>query len=477
LLNHTYNESIDDIPVNKLLGSTTDISVLLRFHWYQEVYYKLEDNGFPSDSREQKGHIVGIAEHVGHALTYRVFDPITRKIICRGDLRAAHPSSSNKRLDLLRGEDFDTPSKNSIIKSIREFDEASNDTEQTAPNGEPADGETSPLTEATFSPHDLVGRTFLLSNPDGTRPRARIIECIENQENELGRNPTRIKFKISVNGDEYEDLIAYNEVMEHIQEQDDDATLWKFRRIVSHQGPLNHTDQGYNGSKWNVMVEWENGEITSEPLNIIAADDPVTCAIYAKENNLLELEGWKRFKTIARRHKKYLRMVNQAKLRSYRSATKYMFGYEIPRDYSDAIRLDNENKNTRWQDCTALEMKQLADYDTFSDLGHATKVPIPDGYKRIRVHLVYAVKHDGRHKARLVADGHLTDVPLESVYSGVVSLRGFRLVVFLAELNGLELWATDIGNAYLEAKTREKLVIIAGEEFGELAGHLLVIQK
>jgi hypothetical protein len=58
-----------------------------------------------------------------------------------------------------------------------------------------------------------------------------------------------------------------------------------------------------------------------------------------------------------------------------------------------------------------------------------------------------------------------------------VSLRGFRLVVFLAELNGLELWATDIGNAYLEAKTREKLVIIAGEEFGELAGHLLVIHK
>ena len=172
------------------------------------------------------------------------------------------------------------------------------------------------------------------------------------------------------------------------------------------------------------MVEWENGEITTEPLGVIAADDPVTCAIYAKEHDLLELEGWKHFKNIARRHKKYLRMVNQAKLKSYSSAPKYMFGYEIPKNYKHAVRLDEQNGNTKWQDCTALEMAQLKEYKTFSDLGRANTTRIPTGYKKIRVHLVYAVKHDGRHKARLVADGHLTDVPLESVYSGVVSLRG-----------------------------------------------------
>ena len=31
------------------------------------------------------------------------------------------------------------------------------------------------------------------------------------------------------------------------------------------------------------MIEWETGEITSEPLPIIAADDPIACAIYAKK--------------------------------------------------------------------------------------------------------------------------------------------------------------------------------------------------
>jgi len=77
----------------------------------------------------------------------------------------------------------------------------------------------------------------------------------------------------------------------------------------------------------------------------------------------------------------------------------------------------------------------------------------------------------------LVAGGHLTGTPLESVYSGVVSLRGLRLVIFLAELNKLKIWATDVGNAYLEADTREKVYIIAGPEFGEREGHTLVIKK
>ena len=70
----------------------------------------------------------------------------------------------------------------------------------------------------------------------------------------------------------------------------------------------------------------------------------------------------------------------------------------------------------------------------------------------------------------MVADGHLTDIPVDSVYSGVVSLRALRIMLFLAELNQLETWATDIGNAYLEAETSEKVYIIAGPEFGEKQG-------
>ena len=53
----------------------------------------------------------------------------------------------------------------------------------------------------------------------------------------------------------------------------------------------------------------------------------------------------------------------------------------------------------------------------------------------------------------------------------VVSLWGVRIVIFLAELNGLKIWQTDIGNAYLEATTEEKVYVITGPEFGEKEGH------
>ena len=66
---------------------------------------------------------------------------------------------------------------------------------------------------------------------------------------------------------------------------------------------------------------------------------------------------------------------------------------------------------------------------------------------------------------------------METVYSGVVSIRNLRLAVFLAELNNLELWGADVGNVYLQALTREKLDIVGGPEFEELQGHVLVMYK
>ena len=103
----------------------------------------------------------------------------------------------------------------------------------------------------------------------------------------------------------------------------------------------------------------------------------------------------------------------------------------------------------------------MDEYEVFKDMGKAIwdkskAVNIPQGYKKIRVHLVFDVKHYVRHKARLVADGHLTDQPVKDIYSGVVSLRSLSLVIFLAELKKLELWGADIGNAYLEANTDKK---------------------
>lgn len=465
LLNHTYNITVNGVPLTNLTGITVDISPLLRFHFWQKVYFLREESSFPSESKEAVGHIVGISEHCGPALTWKILTADTQKVIFRSQVRPCKEGDLNLRVST---EDDKESIDDPVIKSRP----------HKAPDGNLEATNHVPPPVPIINPDDLVGRTFLMDEDDtGQRFRARIVKLVEDHESTLEENPTRVKFLCSINGDKAEELISYNKLLEYISKDEDSDVVWKFRRITSHQGPLKPDHHDYKGSSYNVMVEWENGEITAEPLHLIAADDPVTCALYAKDNNLLETPGWKRFRNLAKRQKKFTRLVNQAKLRSYNTAPRFKYGFEIPRNYEHAMRLDERNKNTRWKDAVALELTQIDEYKTFRDLGHHTKAQPPAGYKKIRVHFVFDVKHDGRHKARLVADGHLTDIPLDSVYSGVVSLKGFRLVVFLAELNHLEIWATDVGNAYLEAFTSEKVYIIAGPEFGDREGHILVIHK
>ena len=143
------------------------------------------------------------------------------------------------------------------------------------------------------------------------------------------------------------------------------------------------------------------------------------------------------------------------KLHSFRTKPVYMFGYQVPRNYEQAMELDARNGNNKWQTATDIELGQIDEYETFEDKDKGFK-PGPD-FKKIRCHLVYAVKHDGRHKARFVAGGHLTETPIDSVYSSVVSLRGICILTFIAELNDMETWSTDI---------RERLLRVTYEREG-----------
>ena len=87
------------------------------------------------------------------------------------------------------------------------------------------------------------------------------------------------------------------------------------------------------------------------------------------------------------------------------------------------------------------ELDQINEYKVFKDHGMTQSDPkskriinTSDDYQKIRVHLVFACKHDGHHKARLVAGGHLTPDPIHSIYSGVVSTRSLRLTIFWPNL-------------------------------------------
>ena len=337
-----------------------------------------------------------------------------------------------------------------------------------------------PIHLPRFSPEDLIGLTCLHELPDGQRVRAKILKKIHDRDAD---NHQRIKMLVSYHDDKVEEIMSYNELCDIVAEQhdreqaryDSGEQVWTFNEIVDHQGPLRPNDPRYKGSSWNVEVLWDDGSKTWEPLTAMIACDPATLAAYAKEHDLLGRDGWKRLNRIARRAKVLQRVVNASKKAQKFNQITCKFGTRVPRNPKEAKMLDEENGNTYWQDAADRELGQLEDYHVYHSLGKHARVP--PGYQEIPVRMVYDVKQDLRRKCRLVARGDKTTPPVESVYSGVASLRSLRIISFLAELNGLTVTGGDIGNAYLEAYTKEKVCFRAGPEFGKYAGHLLVIDK
>ena len=95
--------------------------------------------------------------------------------------------------------------------------------------------------------------------------------------------------------------------------------------------------------------------VTWEPLTIIGKNDPVTCAVYAKEHGLLNEPGWKQFKKYARKAKMLQRLVNNAKRSQKFGQIIYKFGVRLPRNVKEALLLDRENGNTYWEDAIKTE--------------------------------------------------------------------------------------------------------------------------
>ena len=92
--------------------------------------------------------------------------------------------------------------------------------------------------------------------------------------------------------------------------------------------------------------------------------------------------------------------------------------------------------------------------------GETSKGKINTGYDHVNVHMIFDINMDGNftRKEILVADGHTTAPPSSITYSCVLSGESVRITFILASLNDLYIFACDIGNAYLNAKFREKFL-------------------
>ena len=112
----------------------------------------------------------------------------------------------------------------------------------------------------------------------------------------------------------------------------------------------------------------------------------------------------------------------------------------------------------------------------FEILPSGSKAPL--GWRKVTDHLVYNVNMDFTGKAHWVLDEYKTPSHIGSTYAGVVSKETVRIAFIYAVLNGFDVFAADIMNAYLQAPSSQRDYVICGAEFElEHVGKVALIHR
>ena len=441
----------------------------MQFTFYERVYYHNPTDRFPG-TKESMGHWLGVADNVGDSLCFYILTDKTHEIIERSVVRSAVRSGRNRAID----------------PTIIPTDPPS--TDGSAPSTGSLERDIPPLR------HPVTMHPALSGPPDALRRSERIRNRVARYVESIGVTPT-MQFVSNAPLDiipEFPDATEYYDrdsrpsyelhgldrfQREHLEyvvaldshndRYDQDTHTWTPLFIYEHKICKRRQ------RKLLVKVGWADGHYSWIDANPLRLQCPFLLIDYV---NRLSLRAHSDFR--------WVQEVSDDMIRTYarafaavanKEAPKYKFGELVPRNVNHALQIDAMNGNTDWQDAINTELKQIQQYRTFRFLKRGEWLR---DFQRIPYHIIFDVKFDLRKKARLVAGGHLTSPPKEDLYSGVVDLMTVRLGHMLAAINGLQVCAADIGNAFLYGKTREKVFVIAGKEFGaEMAGAPLIIDR
>jgi hypothetical protein len=206
---------------------------------------------------------------------------------------------------------------------------------------------------------------------------------------------------------------------------------------------------------WTLLVKWADSSETWIPLKDLKESHPIETAEFAKARSIADAPAFAWWVPYTLRKRDVI--LSKINARIWKTTHKY--GIEIPTSVANSTEIDRNNSNTLWKDALAKEMTEVG--VAFEVLEEELKAPI--GWSKVTGHLIWDVKMDFTRKARWVLDGHKTPNPIGSrTYAGVVTRDSIRIAFTYAALNGLDIFAADIRNAYLQAPSSQKDYILCG---------------
>ena len=114
---------------------------------------------------------------------------------------------------------------------------------------------------------NIVSQAFLMKEyDDGQCFRVKIVEALDQHLAGLAKEPDKLQFRCTINDNHFEEILSYHQIMDHSEADHMEAMMWRHKKIITHEGPLPRCHPSWKGSCYNVMIKWENREVTSEPL-------------------------------------------------------------------------------------------------------------------------------------------------------------------------------------------------------------------
>ena len=221
---------------------------------------------------------------------------------------------------------------------------------------------------------------------------------------------------------------------------------------------------------WKLLVKWKDQSESWVKLSELKESHPVETAEFAKSRGIDDESAFVWW--VPHMLRKRNAIISAMKMRLRKTTHKY--GIKIPTSVDHAMEVDTKNGNTMWRDAVALEMFNAGVAFAILEEGQSA----PTGWKKASGHLIWDVKMDFTRKARWVLDGHKMPDPIRSTFAGVVSRESVRIAFTYAALNGLQVFAADICNAYLQAPSSQEDYVVCGLELGiENIGKVALIHR
>ena len=511
IMSRTARGPLERTGVERITGNTPDISEWIDFEMYDLVWFwdtmqRLKDPSEDGGSR-RLGRWIGIAHRIGSDLCYWVL-PETGVPMARTTVQ--HVTELDLKTDEIKEKVKVFESKlrerlrdeNHIIKDTDGVENVSYIEDDEQPDNEMAE-ENAPdlddhLEDYTPESYDTLLNSELMLPHGDEMIRGRVVKRARDSEGRpIGKrhdNPlldTR-EYEVELPDGSTAQYMA-NVIAENIFSQVDEEgrQYVLLSEITDHKRDATalSKDEGFtvshNGRRvpkittrgWKIQVEWKDGTTDWVPMNELKASNPVELAEYAIANKIAEEPAFAWWVPDVLRKRN--RIISKVKSKYWK--TTHKFGIEIPKDVERALEIDKETGTTFWRNAIDKEMKKvLVAFEEWNGtVEEARRGKKLVGYTEISCHMVFDVKMDGKftRKARFVADGSRTEAPASMTYSSVVSRESVRIAFLIAALNDLEVCAADVGNAYLNAPSREKLWTVAGHEFGSNRGKVMLIVR